>query len=445
MDATIFYTIFPLNSDIKHTQMNPTRKRIAVIGSGISGLASAYFLSREHDVVLFEAGNYLGGHTNTVDVSLDGVTHPVDTGFLVYNQATYPNLIALFAELGVTSYDTDMSFGVSMDNGQLEWAGTNVDSVFAQRSNAFSPAFLAMLRDILRFNKAAPDYLEQSLINGATLGQLLHKEKYGATFCDAYLLPMAAAIWSSSPSDILKYPASSFIRFCLNHSLLQVNNRPQWKTVLGGAREYVKKIAATLADVRLNTPIVSVMRTPGGVQVVTANKTESFDEVVFATHAPETAKLLTDASGHEREILTAVRYQNNLAYLHTDNSLLPRLQKVWSSWNYIGSQKVNGQRPVCVSYLLNKLQKLPFSTPVVVTLNPYDPPDPSTVLGQFTYQHPVFDKAAISAQNKLATIQGKNRCWFAGAWTGYGFHEDGLKSALRVAIYFGLQPSWASL
>ncbi len=423
--------------------MNPARKRVAIIGSGISGLASAYFLSRELDVVLYEAGSYLGGHTNTVDVSLDGVTHPVDTGFLVYNQATYPNLIALFGELGVASYDTDMSFGVSMDNGQLEWAGTSVDSVFAQRSNAFSPAFLAMLRDIMRFNKAAPDYLEQSLKSGTTLGQLLKKEKYGTTFCDAYLLPMAAAIWSSSPHDILKYPASSFIRFCLNHSLLQVNNRPQWKTVLGGAREYVKKIAATLRDVRLNTTVQAVERTPGGVQVTAGHQTELFDNVVFATHAPDTVRLLKDASPAEREILSAVRYQDNMAYLHTDARLLPRLQKVWSSWNYIGSQKVDGQRPVCVSYLLNKLQKLPFSTPVIVTLNPYHPPDPATRLGQFNYQHPVFDQAAISAQARLHTLQGKNQCWFAGAWTGYGFHEDGLKSALRVASYFGVQPSWA--
>ena len=425
--------------------MTQQRQRIAVIGSGIAGLASAYFLSRAHDVVLFEAGSYLGGHTNTVDITLDGITHPVDTGFLVYNQATYPNLIALFQELNVKSYATDMSFGVSMDQGRLEWAGTNLDSVFAQRSNAFSPFFLVMLKDIVRFNKAAPQYLESTLQTGATLGQLLNAEKYGTTFRDAYLLPMAAAIWSSSPSDILQYPASSFIRFCLNHSLLQVNNRPQWQTVQQGARAYVKKIAATLADVRIDTPVLAVSRMAGGVQVTTNHETELVDTVVFATHAPQTLQLLKDASPNEKNILLSVRYQANKAYLHTDLALMPRRQKVWSAWNYIGGKKQDGERPVCVSYWLNKLQQLPFSTQVMVTLNPFATPERTRIYGEFDYEHPVFDQAAITAQQQLGSIQGQNRCWFAGAWTGYGFHEDGLKSALRVADGFGLAPDWAHL
>ncbi|WP_288841486.1 NAD(P)/FAD-dependent oxidoreductase [uncultured Deefgea sp.] len=425
--------------------MNSARQRIAVIGSGISGLASAYFLSRAHDVVLFEAGQYLGGHTNTVDITVEGLTHPVDTGFLVFNQATYPNLIALFAELGVNTYGTDMSFGVSLDGGALEWAGTNLDTVFAQRRRLLSPSFIGMLRDIFRFNAAAHENLAACLQSQATLGQLLASGNYGETFRDAYLLPMAAAIWSSSPSDILEFPASTFLRFCLNHALLQVNDRPQWQTVQGGAREYVRKIAATLTDIRLQTPVLHVERLADGVMVHTSMGAEQFDAVVFATHAPDTLAILSDASEAETTLLSAVRYQANTAVLHTDPQQLPKRKKVWSAWNYLGGGNVDGQRPVCVSYLLNQLQNLPFTTPVVVTLNPFTPPAPDTVLAQFEYQHPVFDHAAIAAQAQLQTIQGQNRTWFAGAWTGYGFHEDGLKSALRVARDFDLAPAWTSL
>lgn len=425
--------------------MNSTRQRIAVIGSGISGLASAYFLSRSHDVVLYEAGRYLGGHTNTVDITVEGKTHPVDTGFLVFNKATYPNLIALFAELGVNTYATDMSFGVSLDNGDLEWAGTNLDTVFAQRCRIISPSFLGMLRDILRFNAAAEKNLAECIENQATLGQLLDKEGYGHTFRDAYLLPMAAAIWSSSPNDILEFPASTFLRFCLNHALLQVNDRPQWQTVQGGGREYVKKIAATLNDIRMQSPVFRVERISSGVMVHTEVGAEQYDSVVFATHAPDTLAMLSDANEAETSILSAVRYQANTAVLHTDAAQLPKLKKVWSAWNYLGGADVDGQRPVCVSYLLNQLQNLPFETPVIVTLNPFTAPAADKVLAQFEYQHPVFDHAAIEAQAKLHTIQGQNRTWFAGAWTGYGFHEDGLKSALRVVRDFGLAPTWTTL
>lgn len=421
------------------------KQRIAVIGSGISGLASAYFLSRAHDVVLFEAGSYLGGHTNTVEVTVDEKTAAVDTGFLVFNEKTYPNLIALLAELGVASYGTDMSFGVSLDGGQLEWAGTNLDTVFAQRRNLLSPRFIGMLRDILRFNAAATDNLQVCLRSGATLGQLLESGHYGAAFRDAYILPMAAAIWSSSPKDILGFPAATFLRFCLNHALLQVNDRPQWQTVQGGGREYVRKIAATLSDIRLNCPVSRVDRNAVGVVVHSQQQAEEFDAVVFATHAPQTLAMLADASDAERAVLSAVRYQANTAVLHTDVQQLPQRRKVWSAWNYLGGAAVSGERPVCVSYLLNQLQNLPFATPVMVTLNPFTPPAPETVLAQFEYEHPVFDQAAINAQAQLPDIQGRNRAWFAGAWTGYGFHEDGLKSALRVVADFGLAPDWAQV
>ena len=432
-----------------NTPLPPRRQRIAVIGSGISGLASAYFLNRFHDVVVFEANHYLGGHTNTVDITLEGKTEAVDTGFLVFNQRTYPNLIALLAELGVESYATDMSFGVSVDDGKLEWAGTNLDSVFAQRGNLFSFRFIRMLRDIIKFNAAAQQNLTRCLESKISLGELLAQDSYSPAFRDNYLLPMAAAIWSSKPDDILDFPASTFLQFCMNHALLQVNDRPKWRTVKGGGREYVRKIAASLPDIRLHTPVVRVQRSESGVQIETKQGNEVFDAVVFATHAPDTLRLLADASDGEKAILSSVRYQANTAVLHTDVSQLPRRKKVWSAWNYIGGSAANGgqngDRPVCVSYLLNQLQNLTISQPVIVTLNPFTAPAQHTVLAQFDYDHPVFDAAAIRAQQLLPTIQGKNKVWFAGAWTGYGFHEDGLKSALRVVSDFGAAPSWASL
>ncbi|MYM35805.1 FAD-dependent oxidoreductase [Duganella sp. FT94W] len=422
-----------------------TRKRIAVIGAGISGLAAAYFLQRRHDVVLFEAGQYLGGHANTVDIEVEGQRCAVDTGFLVYNEKTYPNLIALLDELGVANIASDMSFGVSMDDGALEWAGTNLDTVFAQRRRLASPSFLRMLRDILHFNRRAEAFLAQSQRDGATLGELLARQGYGKLFRDAYLLPMAAAIWSSSPRDILGFPAATFLRFCLNHALLQVNNRPQWRTVRGGSRHYVQAIAATLADYRLNTPVGGLRRVDGKVLVATAAQTEAFDDVVLATHAPTTLALMADASADEGAILGAVRYQPNTAWLHTDARLMPQRRKVWSAWNYLSSRQSDGSRPVCVSYWLNQLQSLPFSTPVVVTLNPPSPPAADKVLARFEYDHPIMDQPAIDAQQALSGIQGQGGLWYAGAWTGYGFHEDGLKSALRIAAAFDTAPAWASL
>ncbi|MYM71852.1 FAD-dependent oxidoreductase [Duganella sp. FT134W] len=421
------------------------KQRIAIVGAGISGLAAAYFLQRRHDVVLFEAGSYLGGHANTVDIQVEGQHCAVDTGFLVYNEKTYPNLIALLDELGVQSIASDMSFGVSMDGGALEWAGTNLDTVFAQRRNALSPAFLGMLRDILHFNGHAEEFLLRSAADGATLGELLTRQGYGRLFRDGYLLPMAAAIWSSSPSDILAFPAATFLRFCLNHALLQVNDRPQWRTVRGGSRNYVQAIAATLADYRLKTPVRSLRRVDGQVLVETGAQTEIFDAVVLATHAPATLAMLSDASADERAILGAVRYQPNTAWLHTDARLMPQRRKVWSAWNYLSTQQADGSRPVCVSYWLNQLQSLPFSTPVVVTLNPPTPPAADTVLARFEYDHPIMDQPAIDAQQALARIQGTNGLWYAGAWTGYGFHEDGLKSALRIAAAFDAAPAWMSL
>ncbi|SAK53944.1 FAD dependent oxidoreductase [Caballeronia hypogeia] len=424
-------------------------QRIAVIGAGIAGLASAYLLSRAHRVTLFEAADYLGGHTHTVDVEADGARHPVDTGFLVFNDLTYPNLVALFDELGVAAHRSDMSFSVSLDDGRFEWAGTNLNTVFAQRRNLFSPSFLGMLRDILRFNASAHAHLEQASVNRCSVGELLVEGGYGVNFQRRYLVPMAAAIWSSGANDILRFPAATFLRFCLNHALLQVNQRPPWKTVVGGAREYVRRIARTLDDVRTRAPVRSVRRRDAGDGVIVmtdAAAPERFDAIVLATHAPTSLRLLADASDEERALLSAVRYQRNLAVLHTDRALLPRRRRVWSAWNYIGARPGHvrdSSTPVCVSYLLNQLQPLPFSTPVIVTLNPFDEPAPGTELGRYEYAHPLFDLAAIDAQTRLPHIQGVRRTWYAGAWTGYGFHEDGLKSALRVARDFGVQPAWA--
>lgn len=425
--------------------MNQTRQRIAVIGAGISGLASAYFLNRRHDVVVYEAGQYLGGHSNTVDVSLEGKTCGVDTGFLVYNERTYPNFIELLRELNVASIASDMSFAVSVENGALEWAGTSLDTLFAQRFRLLSPSFIRMVTNILHFNRNSQRYLGEVHGKAISLGELLQENAYGTLFRDAYLLPMAASIWSSTPADILKFPAATFLRFCLNHALLQVNDRPQWRTVKGGAREYVRRIAATLPDCRLNTPVVSIERGAGKVSVRTSAGAELYDAVVLATHAPTSLALLADASEEERNILGGVRYQSNTAWLHTDASLMPQRRKLWSAWNYLSGERHDGQRPVCVSYWLNQLQSLPFETPVIVTLNPQQPPAAEKILARFEYEHPIMDQATIDAQQRLQEIQGSRQVWHAGAWTGYGFHEDGLKSALRVAQAFDAAPDWTVL
>jgi len=419
--------------------------RVAVIGSGIAGLATAWALQRRGDVTLFESEPRLGGHAHTVDVDVDGQRLAVDTGFLVFNERTYPNLVALFAALGVETIASTMTFGVSLDDGALEWAGTSLDTVFAQRRQALSPRFLGMLRDILRFNRRSAAHLADAERQGGDLGMLLRDGGYGDAFRDDYLLPMAAAIWSSPSADVLRFPAATFLRFCINHALLQVNDRPVWRTVKGGSRHYVDRLAAPLRDVRLASPVERVWRRDGGVVVRSRGVDERFDAVVFATHAPDTLALLGDADGDETRLLGSVRYQDNDAVLHTDAQLLPRLPKVRAAWNYLGRRNAFGERPVCVSYWLNPLQQLPVDTPVVVTLNPFTPPDPSRVLGRWTYAHPLFDTAAIAAQQALPGLQGRRATWFAGAWTGYGFHEDGLRSALRVARDFGVAPDWSVL
>lgn len=413
--------------------------KIAVIGSGISGLSAAWLLHQKHQVTLYEAADYLGGHTHTVDVALEGITHPVDTGFLVYNDLTYPNLRQLFAHLGVETHETAMSFSVNLPERNLEWAGANLGTLFAQKRNLLRLQYWRMLQEIINFNRRAEELLAWSEQRRVSLGHLLDSHGYSEWFRSGYLLPMAAAIWSSTPAEILHFPAATFLRFCHNHRLLQIADRPKWRSLIGGGREYVERLAAPL-DVRRHQPVSSVNRSPEGVEVSFCGETEYYDAVIFATHPPETQRMLVDASNRERELLGAFGYQRNTAILHLDQRFLPQRRSLWSAWNYLSAG--DGGESLCVTYLLNKLQRLPFDTPVMVTLNPPAGLEPEQELGRYHYEHPVFDQAAIDAQQRLSEIQGSNRAWFCGAWCGYGFHEDGLKSALRIVGSFDVEAPW---
>ena len=407
---------------------------IAVVGSGIAGLGSAWLLQQQgHAVTLYEAAARLGGHTHTVDVTLEGMTAPVDTGFLVFNDRTYPHLIALFDELGVQSVASEMSFSVRLDAQSLEWSGTRLSALFAQPRNALRPAFWRMLADIMRFNRDTTAMVAADAVWSISLGEYLADGGYSASFRDGYLLPMAAAIWSSPRQAILDFPLPTFVRFCHNHGLLQILDRPQWRTVAGGARTYVARIAARLADVRIATPVERIRRIEGGIELAARGRVERFDEVVLACHSDQALRLLADPSVHESRLLAQVRYQPNRAVLHTDTALLPRARRAWSAWNYLAADDADGERPVAVSYLINRLQPLPFRTPVIVTLNPPFEPDPGKVLQEFDYAHPLLDGPALAAQRSLHHLQGQRHTWYAGAWLGYGFHEDGLKSAHAVA------------
>lgn len=409
--------------------------RIAVVGSGIAGLGAALLLGRQgHAVSVFEAAPRAGGHSHTVDVTIGGLSFPVDTGFLVFNDRTYPRLLRLFDELGVDSVASSMSFSVRNDRAGIEWAGTNVATLFAQPRNALRPAYWRMLADILRFNRTTTALAREDRVWSVTLGEFLEAERYSDAFRDWYLVPMAAAIWSSPARDILDFPLPSFVRFCHNHGLLAVAGRPQWRTVRGGSRSYVRKIVAHLKDLRLATPVTRVKRLRGGVEIDSAaRRAERFDAVVLACHADQALGLLADPSPAEARLLARVRYQPNRVLLHTDAALLPRSRRAWSSWNYLAADDPAGDRPVAVSYLVNKLQPLPVEQPVIVTLNPPFEPDPRRVIDEFEYAHPLLDAKAIDAQRGLALLQGQRHTWYAGAWTGYGFHEDGLASAHAVA------------
>lgn len=417
-------------------QSQQDRKRIAVVGAGISGLSAAWLLAKRHEVVLYERDGRLGGHSNTVYVDDIAGQVPVDTGFIVYNELTYPNLTALFDHLGVRTKASEMSFAVSRDGGRLEYCGAGISGLFAQRRNIASPRFWSMLQDLLRFYKSAAGDLA-SLPASHTLGDYLHNHRYGAAFRDDHLLPMAGAIWSAPCSAILGYPASAFIRFFHNHGLLLLSGRPQWRTVEGGSIAYVRKLADALAGrIRLEADIASISRQEGRVVVHDRNLgTESFDGIVIATHADQALELLADPSPSERELLGAFRYSRNDAVLHTDINAMPLRRSVWSSWNHVDHGAHD--EPVGVTYWMNRLQALDTARPMLVTLNPRTPVRDDLVLHRQTYHHPVFDRAAIEAQRRLWTLQGKRGTWYCGAYFGAGFHEDGLQSALAVAEALG--------
>jgi len=422
--------------------------KVAIIGSGISGLSAAHALRGRADVTLFEAGRYFGGHTHTVDITLSTptglVTHGVDTGFLVFNERTYPHLIQLFDELGVATVKSDMSFSVqapgALNGRKLEWSGSSLDTVFAQRGNLLSPRFIRMLRDLLRFNalctRIAGANQEAALMQ--PLADFLALHRFSNEFRDWYFLPMLGCIWSCPTDQMLQFPVATMIRFCHNHGLMQVSNRPQWWTVQGGARNYVEKITATIGDKRLNTPVRRIERDPAiaenGVRVITDGRTETFDKVILATHSDQSLALLQAPSRDERRALGAIRYQPNRAVLHTDTSVLPTRRKAWAAWNYerAACDATESSR-VCLHYLINRLQPLPFEQPVVVSLNPVREISQAQILGEFEYDHPVFDLAAIHAQKRVPALQGQHHTYFAGAWMGYGFHEDGLKAGLGAA------------
>jgi uncharacterized protein len=413
-------------------------ERIAIIGSGIAGLAAARELTRgpaRCRVTLFEAAAHFGGHANTVDVTLDGVTHGVDTGFLVYNERTYPRLIRLFAELGVETVASDMSFSVQARGHGLEWSGANLGGVFAQRRNLWRPAFWRMLAQIVRFNRLASGIAQRVDAGMAeqTICEFLDQHRFGREFREWYLLPMIGCIWSCPTEQMLAFPIATLIRFCHNHGLLQIAGRPQWLTLRNGSRQYVRRIVEQLDDARLNTPVLGVTRNEAGALVKTAGGVEHFDQAVFACHTDQALRLLGhDATLAEAQVLGAIRYQPNRAVLHTDAALLPSRRRAWAAWNH-ESSSVGGATGVCLHYLLNRLQPLPWHRPVIVSLNPLREPRADTVIERFDYEHPVFDVAAIAAQRRLPEIQGQRRTWYCGAWAGYGFHEDGLSAGLTVA------------
>jgi predicted NAD/FAD-binding protein len=407
---------------------SPTGLDIAVVGSGISGLSAAWLLAQRHRVTLFEADQRIGGHSHTVAVA--GI--PVDTGFIVFNESTYPNLTALFRHLAVETIPTAMTLAVSLDGGRLEYSGTDLGGLLAQRRNLVRPRFWSMMRDLLRFYREAPRDLPG--LGDESLHEYLERGRYGAAFREDHLYPMAAAIWSTPSSGIREYPAAAFIRFCENHNLLEPGDRPPWQTVKGGSREYVARLAKGLA-VRTGTPVRQITRRANGVDIATDTGTGQFDQVVIATHADQALAMLGDPDAAERTLLGKFKYCRNAAVLHSDVSLMPQRRRIWSAWNY-AADKAAGDG-LSVTYWMNALQGLPDSLPLFVTLNPIRDPNPARVHWRGEYTHPVFDGAALKAQRELWSLQGQRGTWFCGAYFGAGFHEDGLQAGLAVAEQLG--------
>jgi predicted NAD/FAD-binding protein len=416
-------------------------KRIAVIGAGIAGLAAARGLADRGHVTLFEAADHFGGHARTVDVTIGGRTHGVDTGFIAFNDSASPELVALFADLGVATVPAPMSFSAQVPAAGLEWSSAGFAGMFAQPANLLRPAFWNMLGEIPRFNRHAAALARSagSVAHADSLGDFLAAHRFSKGLRDWYLLPLLACIWSCPAEQALRMPAAPLARFLATQGLLRTTRRPTWRSVRGGASVYVDKLLASIPDARLATPVRRVKRLPiGGADVSTEHGSERFDAVVFACHSDQALALLIDPSGDERELLGAFHYQRNRAILHTDAGVLPLRKGAWAAWNYEASRDESAvAAPACVHHLVNRLQAVPFDLPVIVSLNPIHEPVAASVQGEFHFAHALFDRRALAAQLRLPTLQGRADTWFCGAWTRLGSHEDGLASALDVCARFG--------
>lgn len=425
--------------------------KIAVVGTGISGLGAAWALAKEHQVVVYERSDRLGGHANTVSVDLPGQDKAinVDIGFIVYNELNYPNLVRLFDSLNVPTEASDMSFSVSLDKGSFEYEGS-LSGLLAQPQNLLKPSYWRMLNDLRRFYREAPALLDGSDDVGPSLGDYLKDHNYGPEFVRGHLLPMGAAIWSTPPEQMLDYPIKSFVAFCENHRLLSYSKRPQWRTVTGGSRNYVARVADALSgkdrhgEIRLNAAVVSLERHSDGVSLRdVSGHEESYDQVVLACHADQALAILgQDAAAEERKILSAFHYSDNRVVLHGDQGLMPRRKRAWASWNYLSERPLGELDDLSLTYWMNRLQNIDRSIPLFVTLNPGERKINGPIHSDVIFKHPLFDRSALEAQRRLNRIQGQSGVWFCGSYFGHGFHEDGLQSGLTVAAALGSPPQW---
>tara|TARA_B100000700_G_scaffold305552_1_gene379648 strand:+ start:94 stop:1380 length:1287 start_codon:yes stop_codon:yes gene_type:complete len=409
-------------------------KKIAIVGSGISGTSAAYYLSKMGYIVsIFEKENYFGGHTNTINVKLDNQKIPVDTGFLVHNDRTYPNLVDFFEELKIKTHSSEMSFSVVRNIDNIIWSGSNLFTVFAQKKNLFSLRFYKFLKEVLRFNNESKKYILEFKGNfEITLGELLSKNKYSEDFKNWYLLPMGGCIWSSPTNEILKYSALIFLSFCLNHGLLQIFGRPSWKTILNGCKNYIEKALVSVENKYLNEPVLKAVSVDGKIKLLTKKRTASFDYCLFCCHPPQTLKILENLDIKLKALLSKFEFQKNTAVLHFDESVLPGKKIAWSAWNYLSTKSSSGNDAVSVSYLINKLQPISTTKSIIVTLNPVTKIDKKKIVKVIDYEHPLFNNKTVLAQKDIMNMQGSRGLYFSGAWLRYGFHEDGILSTKKI-------------